>query len=247
MDSTDESAGAQRGTAGDVVAHSPAPEADASLGDLVLGPPESRRWRRPYLVSLLVLIIAAVQLAMPKSVTVGPVWLIPAIEVVGAPAVLVVFGTSNPSRRALRAGVNAYGIFLIGASVLNAVLLFRTLLEPVPESGTELLLAGIGVLWINVLSFALIYWWLDGGGPFVRRARQVKRWDFLFPQQGGADQQWVPGLGDYMFTAYTNIVAFSPTDTMPLTHRVKLLFVIQSGVALLTIVVTLSRSINLLP
>ena len=57
---------------------------------------------------------------------------------------------------------------------------------------------------------------------------------------------WQPALLDYVFTAYTNIIAFSPTDTMPLSHRVKVLFAIQSSTALVTIVVTLSRAINLI-
>ena len=57
---------------------------------------------------------------------------------------------------------------------------------------------------------------------------------------------WQPTLPDYLFTAYTNIIAFSPTDTMPLTHRVKFLFTVQSSVSLLTILVTVSRAINLI-
>jgi hypothetical protein len=62
-----------------------------------------------------------------------------------------------------------------------------------------------------------------------------------------SEAQWKPGLLDYLYTAYTNIIAFSPTDTMPLTHRVKILFAVQSSTALVTIVVTLSRAINLIP
>jgi hypothetical protein len=72
--------------------------------------------------------------------------------------------------------------------------------------------------------------------------------DFLFPQQGmEGGASWRPALLDYLFTAYTNIIAFSPTDTMPLSHRVKVLFMIQSSTAVVTIVVTLSRAINLIP
>ena len=52
---------------------------------------------------------------------------------------------------------------------------------------------------------------------------------------------------DYFYTAYTNIIAFSPTDTMPLTHRVKLLFTLQSAISLVTILVTVSRAINMIP
>jgi hypothetical protein len=78
------------------------------------------------------------------------------------------------------------------------------------------------------------------------RAGAVTRWDFQFPQQA-AGQAWTPALVDYLYTAYTNIIAFSPTDTMPLTHRVKLLFTMQSAISLVTILVTVSRAVNLIP
>jgi hypothetical protein len=103
------------------------------------------------------------------------------------------------------------------------------------------------VLGINVLTFALIYWWLDGGGPRVRAMGEVRAWDFQYPQQASGQSDWTPGLSDYLYTAYTNLVAFSPTDTMPLTRRVKLLFTLQSSIALVTILVTVSRAINMLP
>ena len=66
-----------------------------------------------------------------------------------------------------------------------------------------------------------------------------------FPQQASG-MKWTPTLPDYLFTAYTNIIAFSPTDTMPLSHRAKLLFTLQSSVSLVTILVTVSRAINLI-
>jgi hypothetical protein len=47
--------------------------------------------------------------------------------------------------------------------------------------------------------------------------------------------------------AYTNVVAFSPTDTLPLTHRVKGLMAIQLMISLAVLVVVISRVINILP
>jgi hypothetical protein len=81
--------------------------------------------------------------------------------------------------------------------------------------------------------------------------------DFQFPQdepdfRRGQDPApgrgpWLPHLGDYLYLAYTNAVAFSPTDAMPLSLRVKGLMAVQSVVALSTIGVTLARAINILP
>ena len=199
----------------------------------------------------LVVIIAAIQLTLPPSVTLGPIWLIPVIELIGIPITIAVSLTSRRgwlavSERVLGKAMAAYLCFLAAASALNAGLLLRTLLYRADETPARLLLAGFGVLFINVLTFGLIYWWLDGGGPGKRAMGQVKKWDFQFPQQA-AGQDWTPAILDYLFAAYTNIIAFSPTDTMPLSHRVKALFTMQSAISLVTVLVTVSRAINMLP
>lgn len=199
-------------------------------------------------LALVIAVIVAIQLALPRNDTVGPTWLIPFIELAGFPIVLSLRAVAGNEARLVRYAMNAFLIFLVVASMMNATLLFLSLLKGSPESGITLLFAGFGVLIINVLSFGLVYWWLDGGGPQRREAGTVDRPDFYFPQQGmESEAQWRPGLPDYMFTAYTNIIAFSPTDTMPLRHRVKVLFTLQSATSLLTILVTVSRAINLIP
>jgi hypothetical protein len=195
----------------------------------------------------IVIVIVSIQLSLPESVTVGPFWLIPVLELTGIPlsvALALRLGTREPIVRKI---MTAYLVLLVLACVMNAVLLLVSMLKGDDESGVYLLFAGFGVLAINVLSFGLVYWWIDGGGPVARTSGQTTQPDFLFPQQAQGTAGWSPGLIDYLFTAYTNIIAFSPTDTMPLSHRVKILFTVQSSTALLTIVVTLSRAINLIP
>ena len=74
--------------------------------------------------------------------------------------------------------------------------------------------------------------------------------DFQFPQtgtEGLAPRGWQPRFQDHLYLAYTNVVAFSPTDTLPLTHRVKGLMAIQSMISLAVLVVVISRVINILP
>lgn len=199
------------------------------------------------LVVLAVVAIVLIQLSLPASVTVGPIWLVPAIELTGIPIVLVLRRWLGDDGLRVRWIMHAYLVFLVSACVMNAVLLLISMLSGDDTSGVLLLFAGIGVLASNALSFGLVYWWLDGGGPFRRGSGTVTSWDFQFPQQAGASTAWTPGVIDYVYTAYTNVIAFSPTDTMPLTHRVKILFTIQSSTALLTIVVTVSRAVNLIP
>lgn len=198
-----------------------------------------------------VVIIAVVQLSLPPSVTVGPLWLIPVIELIGIPLTVMIWLSQRKewvrvSDHLLNDAMTAYLCFLAAMSAMNAALLLRTLLEKTGDTAARLLLGGFCVLAINVFTFGLIYWWIDGGGPARRAAGKVERWDFLFPQQT-AGHDWSPTLIDYFFTAYTNIIAFSPTDTMPLSHRVKLLFTAQSAISLVTVLVTVSRAINMLP
>jgi hypothetical protein len=199
-------------------------------------------------VAIIVVIIVAIQLPLPDVVTIGPTWLVPFIEIIGIPIVGVLYLVAGSHERIVTGTMTAFLIFLVLASVMNATLLLINLVNGFTESGAALLFAGFAVLAVNVLSFGLVYWWIDSGGPVARMSGDTTAQDFLFPQQGmDAMESWRPSLIDYLFTAYTNIIAFSPTDTMPLSHRVKVLFTIQSSTALVTIVVTLSRAINLIP
>jgi hypothetical protein len=50
----------------------------------------------------------------------------------------------------------------------------------------------------------------------------------------------------YLYLSFTNATAFSPTDTMPLTGRAKMLMTMQSFIALLTITLVAARAVNIL-
>jgi len=57
---------------------------------------------------------------------------------------------------------------------------------------------------------------------------------------------WVPGFIDYLYVSVTNSTAFSPTDTMPLTSRAKILMTIESIAALLTSILVIARGVSIL-
>jgi hypothetical protein len=98
------------------------------------------------------------------------------------------------------------------------------------------------------LLFGLWFWELDGGGP-LERARNAERPDFLFPQMTDprwAPPDWKPTLVDYMYVSFTNASAFSPTDTMPLTHAAKWMMTGQSLTALVTVALVVARAVNIL-
>jgi hypothetical protein len=214
-----------------------------------LTPQERRHFQISLIwVALIVVAIVALQLPLPDVVTIGPTWLVPFIEIIGIPIVGVLYFVAGEHKRIVTLTMSAFLTLLVLASVMNAMLLLINLVRGFTESGAALLFAGFAVLIVNVLSFGLVYWWIDSGGPIARLEGHTRGQDFLFPQQGmDGMEKWQPALLDYLFTAYTNIIAFSPTDTMPLSHRVKVLFIVQSSTAVVTIVVTLSRAINLIP
>ena len=204
------------------------------------------RGRHPIKAIAIVIIIVAIQISLPAEVTPGPAWVIILVELSGIPIVYVSRTLGIVSTPRFRYIMDVYFFLLICAGAANAVLLLRAALDDSGSSGLSLLYAGFGVLTINVLSFGLIYWWIDGGGPVARLKKQVTQWDFQVPQQLAEGSVWEPTILDYLYVAYTNILAFSPTDAMPLTHRVKLLFTVQSAISVLTVVITVGHAINVL-
>ena len=98
------------------------------------------------------------------------------------------------------------------------------------------------------LPISLWYWELDQGGP-LGRGDPGAPLDFLFPQRtapGLAPLDWRPEYLNYLFVAFTNSSAFSPTDTLPLTRRAKGLMTVQAPTSMLTVVLVASRAVNIL-
>jgi len=57
---------------------------------------------------------------------------------------------------------------------------------------------------------------------------------------------WRPEFVDYLYVSLTNSSAFSPTDTMPLTARAKMLMGLEATAALLTSLLVVARAIGAL-
>lgn len=187
---------------------------------------------------------------LPSTLIVGPRWLLPALEALLAVPLVI----TNPDRRtADTKPLRVASILLIAiisvANICALTLLVHDLLRDADIDGKPLIYSAIALWFNNIVVFALWYWELDGGGPADRYDVPVEKRDFLFPQQMTPEvftTPWNPNFLDYLFTSFTNSTAFSPTDTMPLTRRAKALMMLQSGSALVTIVLVASRAINIL-
>ena len=116
-------------------------------------------------------------------------------------------------------------------------------------TGQTLLIDALNIWLTNVVVFALWFWNLDRGGPAIRSLKGLHAPDLFFPQMAGnisGYDGWAPGFMDYAFVSFTNATAFSPTDTMPLSIRIKMLFIIESCASLLTVGLVAARAVNIL-
>ena len=212
-----------------------------------------------------VVVIIALQLWLGEPVALGPVWLAPAIEV----ALLVPLSIATAWAQDLavkaahdshwhliarrRRAVRWLAVVLTGViTVMNSLSLIRVmhqlLIGHAGANGVALLLDAAKIWMINIVAFALWYWTLDRGGPAARGITRHNNPDFLFPQMTmeQTGEAWSPGFVDYLFLAFTNATAFSPTDTLPFSPRAKLLMMAQSGISLLTIAFVAARAVNIL-
>ena len=205
--------------------------------------------RLPAVVAILVAI--GLQLAIPDKYGLHPRWLLPALEFV----LLAVLVAINPIRFTRVTRVGRPGSLLLVAAITvdngcSAGFLDRSILTG-QASGDALGLLGSGaaIYLTNIIAFGIWYWELDRGGPFARAAAATPYPDFLFPQMTDpelAPEHWEPRFIDYLYVSFTNVVAFSPTDTMPLSRWAKALMGVQSIVALSTITLVIARAVNVL-
>ncbi len=125
--------------------------------------------------------------------------------------------------------------------------IFETLLHG-GAHGPTVLLAAAQVWATDIIAFGLVYWQLDGRGPVSRRLpNDPEARDFRFPQEDtGKPTPWRSSFADYLYFSLTNMMAFSPTDVMPLTIRAKAPEGLQAvtGFALLALVI--ARAVNIL-
>jgi uncharacterized membrane protein len=201
--------------------------------------------------SLAIVVCALLNFVLPGKFTMGPVWLVPAMEA----AILLPLSIAAPRRVAHESKwsqIAAVALIALAnlANVVSLVLLVRELVFNGKNiTGPELLYSSVAIWLTNVIVFALWYWELDRGGPDDRLRSEHGAPDFLFPQMstpGCTAGNWTPGFIDYVYVAFTNATAFSPTDTMPLSPWAKILMLLQALASLITIAIVAARAVNIL-
>jgi len=202
-------------------------------------------------VTFVVLVAIVLQLELPRRLAFRPTWLLPAVEAL----LLVGLIVANPRQINRRsAALRGASIVLIAVASLGnawaAGHLIRALIEGRAGQSAAPLLGDGGAIWLtNVIVFALWYWDLDRGGPAARAHGLRPYPDFQFPQMENpslAPPDWEPFFLDYFYVSFTNAIAFSPTDAMPLSRWAKMAMLGQSAVSVMTVALVIARAVNIL-
>ncbi|HSW90867.1 MAG TPA: hypothetical protein VLF64_02615 [Candidatus Saccharimonadales bacterium] len=183
---------------------------------------------------LVVLTVAIVlQAALNNQLTFGFKYVIIALEVVLF-VILSTFFLPLAWRRIVAIALLA---LISVANMVSLSVVIAALIGSAQVNGHELLFSSVVIYLTNVIVFGLWYWELDNQRTNVD--------DFQFPQRAGETSQR-PTFLDYLYVSITNASAFSPTDTLPLTHRAKYLMALQSLTSLAIVVLVTARAVNIL-
>lgn len=204
------------------------------------------------LVAALQLLLAGVSRAEGWKLW-GLPWWVWVVPVGPELALLLPLAWHQPRRRLEQLGLRREAALTLlaavgGANAFALVALIGSLVSGQERSGGELLLKGVTVWTTNVIAFGLWFWELDRGGPVRRLKPAPPPPDFQFPQMENpqlAEPGWHPRLLDYVYVSFTNSIAFSPTDAMPLTRRVKVLMLGESAVSAIAVLLVAARAVNI--
>jgi len=209
--------------------------------------------------ALAVAVAAVAYGLLPQTLLLGPRLVIPILELLLLAALIA----ANPWRMVRRTRWSRWISVVLAAVVILANLASLGLL--VASIGSEtaspmgMLIGGMQVWLTNVIGFALLAWEIDRGGPVERhtlRRDKIPPADWRFSQDEDHDASpevargasvnsgWVPNFVDYLYMSLTNSSAFSPTDTMPLSSRAKMLMGLQATAALLTALLVIAKAVG---
>ncbi|HET8884442.1 MAG TPA: hypothetical protein VFM68_03150 [Candidatus Saccharimonadales bacterium] len=164
-------------------------------------------------------------------------------------AVLTSDGYNRVSKSRRSVALSLIGIVAV-INIFSLVFLVQALLfgNALGMDGHDLLLNGMTIYITNIFMFALLYWEMDGGGP-DRRVNSERQRDFIFPQMIHKEVSlpgWLPGFTDYLYLSTTNVTNFASADTVPVSHRAKLLMMTQALVSVIAVVLVVARAIGVL-
>jgi uncharacterized membrane protein len=190
--------------------------------------------------------------ATPHRGRVAGWWLFPLLQLVLL-GVLIAQDPGRIDRRSprLRRLMVALLVVMTTGTIGGVIVLASDILGAARGVTATVLLGRGAAIWVeNVIVFSLWYWQLDRGGPAERAAGAPIPPSFAFPENATpelAPAGWRPEYPDYLYLAFTNATAFSPTDTLPVRRWAKLTMMVQSTLSLVIAILVIARAINVLP
>ena len=204
-----------------------------------------RRWP----MALAVIAAVALQLGTPHGGRIADWWIVPLLELI-ALAVLIARDPGRIDRQSpsIRRLTVVLALLMTLATISAATnLIIEILRANQTLCATNLLGRGAAVWFTNVIVFSIWYWEFDRGGPAARGTGNAAHASFAFPEDATpelAPPDWIPRYPDYLYLAFTNATAFSPTDTLPVRTWAKMTMMLQSATSLVLAVLVVARAIN---
>lgn len=195
-------------------------------------------------VQLAIIVVILLQLVLDSHLTIGPTYLLAGIEL------FLLISLMTIAQTAVRLSVRrTFAIVLTAlvtlSNIISLGLVIFSLFDSSSVDGRTLLVSSLAIYLTNIVIFGLWYWEME----FKRGSKPL---DFIFPQENAPEHSglhltgWRPTFADYLYLSTTNATAFSPTDTLPLSHRAKALMALQSLVSVVILVLVTARAVSII-
>src|SRR4051794_16167231 len=224
---------------GDIIVEGTAPQAASAA---------ERRW--PMAAAVLVAVV--LQATAPENGRLIPWWIVPAVELCLLAAAMIrdPGRIDRRGRGSRRATIALAGVMTI-ATLAGVIVLIVDILDTHLVVTANSILGRGAALWVtNVIAFSFWYWIFDRGGSAERAAASGIAPSFAFPENATPElvgEGWRPLYHDYLYLAFTNATAFSPTDTLPLKAWAKMTMMAQSVISFVAAILVIARAIGALP
>lgn len=195
-------------------------------------------------IQLALLTVIALQLFQDSKLTIGPKYGVSAFELFLL-ITLMIIAQTDAKLLVKRSLATAFVMLITISNVLSLALVIYSLFDSSHVQGHTLLGSALVIFLTNIIIFGIWYWEMD-------YHKDGKPENLIFPQTNAPEHAglhnkgWRPTFFDYLYVSITNASAFSPTDTLPLTHRMKALMAIQSTISLAIVVLVTARAVSII-
>ena len=180
------------------------------------------------------LVVLALLVILPNRYTIGGPVVSWTIGTIFAATCVCAFVTTAIGSRKFTDVVMKFGASVLAIGVLTSAI---QVVDLILHRGSQIdglaLLETAFSIWVsNVAIFAMVYHWIGDR-------------EFVFPSREGVPSAPLVFL-DYLFLSFTTATAFSPTDTLPLSTRTRMLMMAESIISLTMIALAAARAVNIL-